>query len=336
MKTALPLDRPVTEFLTNSAVTLRESQSVDETLAELRANAVGGGAMQVQSAAGQVIYFYVVNEQEQLVGVLPSRKLILSPGGARVGDLMLRDVISLRPSDTLFDALELFAMHRLLAIPVVDAEKKLLGVVEISLYTDEVFDLAHNQQLNEVFQLMGLHLEEHKQGAGGAWRGFRLRMPWLLSNIGGGLACAALGSFFEATVQKVVVLALFIPLVLTLAESVSVQSMTLAIEQAASRKGNPGALLREFLTAVMLGVCSGVVVGCVSLLWNGPRAASLTIAGAVVVTMVLAAVLGRVLPKVVYRLRLNPRIASGPITLAVVDICTVFLYLLGATIVLGT
>ena len=306
---------------------MRDHHTTSDALNHLRSNAA---SYQSQS---QVLYFYVIDAGEKFVGVLPARQLILAAAGARIADLMIKDVISLRPSDTLFDALELFAMHRLLAIPVVDAEKRFLGIVELSLYTDEVFDLAQNQQLNEVFQLMGLRLEQHKQGS--PWRGFRLRMPWLVSNILGGLACAALGSFFEATVQRVVVVALFIPLILTLAESVAVQSMTLAIEQAASRRSNPGVLLREIATALMLGGCSGAIVGCVSLLWRGPRVASLTIAGSVFITMLLAAVLGRTLPRVIYKLRLNPRIASGPITLAVVDICTVFLYLLGATLTLA-
>ena len=83
-----------------------------------------------------------------------------------------------------------FAIYRLLAIPVVDEEKRLLGIVEVTSYTDEVFDLAQNQQLNEVFQLIGLRLEQHKQGSP-CCAGFWLRMPWLVSNITGGLVCAA-------------------------------------------------------------------------------------------------------------------------------------------------
>ncbi|MGN6367474.1 MAG: magnesium transporter [Phycisphaerae bacterium] len=327
MQQGLALDHPVTDFLTHSAITLRADHTTSEALDRLRRDAA---AYQSQS---QVLYLYVIDANEKFVGVLPARQLILAPATARISDLMITSVIALSPKDTLFDALELFAMHRLLAIPVVDPDKKFLGIVELSLYTDEVFDLAHTQQLNEVFQLMGLRLEQHKQGS--PWRGFRLRMPWLVSNILGGLACAALGAFFEATVQRVVVIALFIPLILTLAESVAVQSMTLAIEQAASRRRDAGVLLREIATALMLGACSGAIVGCVSLLWRGPRIASLTIAASVLVTMVLAAVLGRTLPRIIYRLRLNPRIASGPITLAIVDICTVFLYLLAATLTLG-
>jgi magnesium transporter len=325
MKSGVQLDRPVTEFLSQAAVTLRENLTIDQALASLRG-----------TRSGQVLYLYVVNDAEQLVGVLPSRKLIMSPGQTRVGELMTRNIVSLSQRDTLFDALELFAMYRLLALPVVDADKKLLGIVEVSLYTDEIFELVQNQQLKEVFQLIGLRLEQHKQGS--PWRGFRLRMPWLASNITGGLICAVLGSFFEATVRETVVIALFIPVILTLAESVAVQSMTLAIEQAMStpgRRSYAAQFAREAATALLLGISSGAVVGTVSLLWRQKTAASWTIAGSVATTMLLAAMLGRAVPKIIHVMKLNPRVASGPITLAVVDVMTVTIYLSASTMVLN-
>jgi magnesium transporter len=184
-----------------------------------------------------------------------------------------------------------------------------------------------------VFQLIGLDLEQHKQGS--PLRGFRLRMPWLLANITGGLICAALGALFAETVQKVVILALFIPLILTLAESISVQSMTLAIEQAASGKRLGTRIRLEIATSLMLGLCAGTIVGVVSLFWRGPFAATLTIAGAVALAMIAASLLGRAIPQFMHALKLNPRIASGPITLAIVDVVTVTLYLGGATLILG-
>lgn len=327
MKDGMQLNRPVTEFLSGTAFTLREDFTIDQALEALRS------AKPSTPSQSQVMYFYVVNAQEKLVGVLPARNLVLSPGNTRVSDIMMRQLIMLHQKETLFDALELFAMHRLLAIPVVNDERKFLGLLEVSLYTDEVFDLAQNRQLNEVFQLVGLHLEQHKQGA--PWKGFKLRMPWLLSNITGGLICAALGSLFEATVQKVVLIALFIPLILTLAESIAVQSMTLSIEQSLARRKFSGQVGQEIATALLLGACSGIIVGVVSLFWRGPLAATFVIAGAICAVMMIASTLGQTVPKVIHALKLNPRIASGPVTLAVVDIAAITVYLGSASMVLG-
>jgi magnesium transporter len=334
------LDRPVTEFLSPAAFTLREDLTIDQALAALRAgardvqkNSGSGGNGGAGKGPAPVAYLYVVNEREELVGVMPMRRMIMAPGETRIGDLMTREAIALGERETLFDALELFAMHRFLALPVVDAQRRLRGVVELALYTDEAFDLAQTRQLNEVFQLIGLHLERHKQG--GAWAGFRMRMPWLLANIGGGLICAALGAMFQATLAKTVLLALFIPLILTLAESVAVQSMTLAIERAVLKRKFPGELAREMVTAILLGVCAGALVGAVSLLWRGPWMATVAIGTSVAGAMFCAAMLGRAVPGVIHAMKLNPRIASGPMTLAVVDVVTVGLYLSGATWMLG-
>src|SRR5438045_1897264 len=120
------LDRPVTEFLSHAAFTLRENLTIDEALASLRtgtsAPTIPPGAESGSDTAltPQVVYFYVLNDRSQLVGILPARHLILSPGSARIADLMSRTVIALADRETLFDALELFAIHRLLAVPVVD------------------------------------------------------------------------------------------------------------------------------------------------------------------------------------------------------------------------
>ena len=334
MATVPALDRPVTEFLAPAAFTLRDNLTIDEALEALRSGPHPGLSRGVgRDAPSPVAYFYILNEAGELVGVVPTRRLILSPGSARIADLMTRELIALSERETLYDALELLALHRLLALPVVDARRRFLGIVELSLYTDEVIDLAQHRQLNEVFQLMGLHLEQHKHG--GLLAGFKLRMPWLLANITGGLICAALGELFAATVARTVLIALFIPLILTLAESIAVQSMTLAIEQAVMRQKVAGQTRKEALTALLLGGGAGLIVGLVSLCWPGPRGATLTIGGSVAGAMFLAAMLGRAVPQVIHLLKLNPRVASGPITLAIVDVVTIALYLSAATAVLG-
>ena len=85
----------------------------------------------------------------------------------------------------------------------------------------------------------------------------------------------------------------------------------------------------------MLGLCSGVIVGLVSLFWRGPIAATLTIGGSVATAMLLAALLGQTVPRLIHWMKLNPRVASGPITLAIVDIVTITVYLSAARVVLG-
>src|SRR5690606_8487581 len=129
---------------------------------------------------------------------------------------------------------EFFLLHRLLAFPVVDVEGRLLGIVDVALYTDELADLDRREGNDELFQLIGVHFTESQQSSPVA--AFKNRFPWLLANIGGGILAAFLSGVFEAELQKVVALALFIPVVLALAESVSIQSVSLALQALRGKK----------------------------------------------------------------------------------------------------
>ncbi len=123
-------------------------------------------------------------------------------------------------------AAEYFVNRRFLAFPVVEPGGRLVGVVDVSLFTDDVLTLAR-QSFDGIFQLIGVHATEGLT----AWSSFRDRFPWLLCNVGGGLLCAVLASHYESLLDHLVVLALFIPVVLTLAEAVSIQSLTLTLAE---------------------------------------------------------------------------------------------------------
>ena len=120
--------------------------TVGEALEQLRSTRIDG----------PVVYFYVVDELGRLQGVVPTRGLLLSPIDTPVERIMVRRVIALPTTATLMDACELFIVHRLMALPVVDDQKRLIGIVDVSLYTDEVRDLADREVSNDVFQLIGV------------------------------------------------------------------------------------------------------------------------------------------------------------------------------------
>src|SRR5205807_7548261 len=153
---------------------------------------------------------------------------------APVADIMVAGFIALPDTATVLDACEFFTVHRLLAFPVVDGARHILGVVDVELYTEELTDLEASERNDELFQLVGVHLTEAQQAS--PLLSFRQRFPWLLANIGGGVLAAFLSGLFEAELQRVVALALFVPVVLALSESVSIQSVSLALE---TMRGRP-------------------------------------------------------------------------------------------------
>lgn len=314
----LNLHLPVLAHVHRDLVTLHPGQTVEQTLAELR----------TRQLAEKIVYFYVVDEQERLCGVIPTRRLLMSPPDAIIGTLMDKKLVTLPATATVLDACEFFTIHRFLALPVVDEAGRLLGVTEVNLLTEEIFNLADSRSTDALFQLIGVHVAEAR--AGSPWAGFRSRFPWLLANISGGILCAVVASRYEAFLDQVIVLALFIPVVLALAESVSVQSTTLTIQGFA---GSGVVWLRflrnlgkEFTTALFLGLACGALVGLIAWLWKGIGLVAIAIFASITLAMITACLLGALLPTALHALGKDPKIAAGPLVLATADVATLLFY----------
>ena len=255
------LNESVTRHMRHDLACLEAGQTVGDALAMIRQH----------PPSGRIIYFYVVDDQLRLIGVLPTRRLLLSPPEKIISEIMITQVISIPDSATVLEACEFFTLHRLLAFPVVDASQRIIGLVDIELYTEELDDFERHQRSDDLFQLVGVHLAEARIVS--PWGAFMGRFPWLLCNIAGGLLAAALAELFAAELKRVVALALFIPVVLALAESVSIQSVSLTLQTL--RSGRPtladlvAKLRRELWTGGLLGAASGASVALVSLIWLG-------------------------------------------------------------------
>src|SRR5205814_3543475 len=126
-------------------------------------------------------------------------------------------VLTLPSTATVREACELFLAHRFLAFPVV-REDRMVGIVDVELFAEGIDDLERTKQQEDLFQLMGVHLSAAQLAS--PWAGFTSRFPWLLCNITGGILAALLTKLFDKLLAQVVALALFVPVVLTLSESV--------------------------------------------------------------------------------------------------------------------
>lgn len=313
------LNRPIAAFVQPAETVIRADQTVQEALDTLRGRKI----------QNKVIYFYVVDEAERLVGIVPTRALLLAQPGATVRSIMRTGMVTVSPETTLEEALEVFAVHRLWALPVVDDEGGMLGIVDAQVYVEEMFEFAEAARMADLHQLIGMTAELRRHGS--PWAGLRLRLPWLTFNLAGGLGCAAIAWLFEAALAQVLLLAMFIPLVLTLSESISMQSMTLSLQMLHGRKV-PWRMVRkrlalEWPTAVLLGVACAVVVGLVALLWGPTWATVGTLIVSVTLAMVAAATVGVLLPAALHAAKLDPKLAAGPLVLMVGDIVAMAIYL---------
>lgn len=321
------LNEPVTQHMQTGFARLSINQTIGEAL----------DAIRQRPPEGRIIYFYVVDDENRLKGVVPTRRLLLNSPDTPVGDIMVREVIVIPSAATVLEACEFFMFHRLLAFPVVDEERRLLGLVDVELYTDELSDLDRREGNDDLFQLIGVHLTDAQQAA--PLTAFRSRFPWLLANIAGGLLAAFLSGIFEAELQKVVALALFIPVVLALAESVSIQSVSLALQALRGKQPTIPVILKklrsEVVTGLFLGAASGVAVGIVALWWLGQIRVVVCLLGGIAGGVTCAAVIGAAMPNVLRYFQREPQVAAGPIALASTDMVTLLIYFTLARWLLG-
>lgn len=317
--TAQNLNDPIIDYLHRNITTLRDSETVQEAMARLRG----------QELSEQIIYFYVLNDRAQLVGVVPVRRLLMAPLADKISSLMLTDVVSIPAKATVLIAMEQFLFYRYMAMPVVDEQNHLLGVVDIKLFTDELSALAEQHEIENAFQLIGIHVTLGRKST--LWASFKDRFPWLLVNIVGGLSCALIMSQYESLLEIVILLAMFVPMVLALSESVSMQSMTLTLQGMPDSSEHAesvllSALRRELLVAALIGFASAVVVGGVAYFWQRDLTVALVIGVAIWLSMITACLLGVAIPGLIRSLKINPQVAAGPIVLAVADIIALLFY----------
>jgi magnesium transporter len=308
------LHDPILPHVQPCPVTLRATDRVDTALDAIR-----------RARLGDVPHFYVVDDEARLAGLVRAHVLLESAVDEVIGDLMVHDAVAIPDWATVLVAAEFFASQPSRAFPVVGRGGELLGQVDTRLFTPEIVALA-GRSFEDIFQLIGIHAS----GNNSAWSSFKDRFPWLMANIAGGLLCAGLASRYEALLDAVVVLALFIPVVLALAESVSMQSLTLTLQRLHGGPPVRGFLRRMILmelgAAALLGIGCGAVVATTVALWKGDGVLGAVIGIAIAAAVVTAGLFGLLLPTVLHALRRDPRIAAGPIVLAASDVATLLFY----------
>jgi magnesium transporter len=210
---------------------------------------------------------------------LPTRRLLTAPLETRLEEIMVRRVVAIPATATVLEACEFFVLYKFFAFPVVDDQRRVVGVVDVSLFAEEMLEAGDREEQahpvpafssDDIFEALGVRLAQLRGAS--PWRVFRYRFPWLLATVGAGTGCALLAGAFEATLAGSLVIAFFLTMVLGLNESVSTQSMTLTIQalrlSPLSRRWFLENLRRESVTALLLGGACGAVVGLTVWLWR--------------------------------------------------------------------
>jgi len=336
---------PVVGYARKDFPLLDAEMTTGEALEQIRREGVGE----------RVIYFYAVDQEKRLVGVVPTRRLLTAPLEAPLRNTMVPRVVAIPATATVLDACEFFVLYKFLAFPVVDEQRRVIGIIDANLFAEEILEAGdlpaggtalqagsedrHRSTAPvgpEFFEALGFHIEQIRGAS--PWRIFRFRFPWLLVTVTGGTVSAILSGFFEATLARSLVLAFFLTMVLGLNESVSMQSMSVTIHALRSAtvtwRWLASAFRREVATALLLGIACGLVVVLIVWIWRKDTPAALVIGGSIALSLVTACALGLAVPSLLHRLRLDPKIAAGPVTLALADFIALLIYFTSAWLAL--
>lgn len=270
-------------------------------------------------------YLYVVNDHEQLVGVVSLRKLVLVRKDTLLKVIMEPNVVSVRVDTDQEEVARQVARYSLLAIPVVDEDNTLLGIVTV----DDVIDVIKEEATEDFLKMAGVGQEmiATDSVAGSV----KVRFPWLAVGCLGGLMGALVVRMFAADLEHHYFLALFMPVIMGMGGNIGTQSATVIVRGLATgfvdRRKVLSVFWRELRVAMLLGIAYGLLVGSVSLLYTDFHLIyALTISVSMSLSMCLAVSIGTLLPFILDRAGVDPAVSTGPFVTSAVDILGLFIY----------
>jgi magnesium transporter len=277
-----------------------------------------------------VFYLYVIDARRHLVGVVSLRRLLLVSPETPLKRIMTTDLISVRADMDQEEVARQVASYNLLAIPVVDEENKLVGVITV----DDVIDVIKDEATEDVYRLAGVAGDDRVFTK--ASESLRKRLPWLLVNLATAFLAASVVALFTRTIDAVVALAVFMPVVAGMGGNAATQTLTVIVRGIAlgeltwgnSRK----ALFKEAAVGIGNGVACGLVGAVVVWLFNGDRMLAGILAMAMIINMFVAATAGTIIPLALRAMKVDPALASAVFITTFTDMFGFFSFLGLATL----
>ncbi len=304
---------------------LRPDMTVDEAIAYLR----------LQGRQLETIYYaYVLDQEQHLLGVVSFRELFTAPGDAMVADIMEKDVIAVREDTDQEEVARLFSTYDLVAIPVIDDEKRIKGIVTV----DDIVDVFQEEASEDMQKMGGMQALEEPYLETGFWQMLRKRAGWLSLLFVGEMLTATAMSRYEAEIAQAVVLAVFIPLIISSGGNSGSQASTLVIRAMALGEVRLRdwwrVASREILSGLGLGALLAAIGFARIVLWHALGGSYgqhfLLIASAVALSLIgvvlFGTLTGSMLPFALRGLGLDPASASAPLVATMVDVTGLIIY----------
>ena len=280
-----------------------------------------------------VNYVYVLDEAKRLIGVVSIKELIRAKDSVSLRKIMKRNPVGVSASTQQEQAAVLAIKQNIKAVPIFKTHsREFLGVVG----TDKILNILHREHVEDLLRFSGI-LKKHPTidtFKVNTFRLVRLRLPWLLLGLLGGMIAAFLVSQFELILKKELALAFFIPVVVYIGNAVSTQTQALLIRLLSAQQVKYLSFLKkELMVSCLLAIIAAVIIASFIGIWLQSIAMVLTVGLAILTSTLVAVTIGLSIPSVLYAAKKDPALGSGPFAAAIQDIATLLIYFLIASLI---
>jgi magnesium transporter len=288
--------------------------------------------LQQATDAEMVFYIYVTDKDDHLVGVLSLRQLLTVPPATPLKNIMTRDVMSVAVDMDQEEVARQVASYNLLAIPVVEKDGTLAGIITV----DDVVDVIREEATEDMLKMAGA-IEEEPASKSSSLGSAKLRLPWLFTNLVGSLLSGAILWYFRYTIQEVVAIVSFIPVIAAMGGNVGLQSSTLIIRGLATGLVELTDVWTVFFREVKIGLLMGLACGFMLTVvgWGlGQGFLGVVVGVSLVIAFLVSTSMATIMPIVLKRMGVDPAVAAGPFVTTANDITGITIYLTLATLFL--
>jgi magnesium transporter len=301
-------ERTAGRIMNPNVFALNEDITVGDAITELQSN----------REVEMVFYLYVVDERRHLVGVVSLRRLLLVSPETPLKRIMTADLISARVDMDQEEVARQVAAYNLLAIPVVDEENKLVGIITV----DDVIDVIKDEATEDIYRLAGVATDERVFTP--APESLRKRLPWLGVNLATAFLAASVVGIFTSTIDALPILAVFMPIVAGMGGNAATQTLTVIVRGIAlgelSWANSRKALMKEAVVGIGNGVALGLVAAAVAWIARGDAVLGLVLGTAMVINMFVAATAGVLIPLGLRAANVDPALASSVFITTMTDV----------------
>ena len=284
-------------------------------------------SLQDQSEAEMVFYLYITDDDDRLVGVASLRALATTPANTILKDIMVKRVHTVRPQTDQEEVAQIVAQYNYLAVPVLDADDQLLGIVTV----DDVVDVIREEATEDFLQMAGAG-KDREILLKSSWENARARLPWLFASWIGGIFAASIIGTFEHLLESMIALAAFIPVIIGMGGNIGTQSSTIIVRGIATGRIEIGSELKvmwkEVRVGIILGALYGLLLGAFAKFrfFDADPMLCVVVGLSIGCSMLLAVAVGPFVPMFLRKVDIDPAIASGPFVTTSIDILGVLFY----------